>query len=146
MRPLLSGSGSRKQFSTSSASATTISDESTKYLRTIRDYIRFATSHLRSAKVAFGQGSTSATEDAMWLVLGSLNLPLHSADTDLFLDANLTPEEISTVMKNLRRRVEQRTPTGYITNRAVFGSYEFYVDERAIIPRSCSFSFPDPAL
>lgn len=112
-------------------------DDVAAHLRTPRDFIRFSTSKLRDAKVAFGQGSSSATADAIWLVLGTLNLPLTVGEDGLFLDANLTPDEAGRILHNLRRRIDERIPTGYIINRAIFDNYEFYVDERTIIPRSC---------
>lgn len=102
--------------------------------RTLRDLLRFAVSRFNSAKLFFGHGSSNAFDEAAYLILHTLNLPLDRLDP--FLDARLLPEEIEAVLKVIERRAVQRVPAAYLTNEAWLGDYRFYVDERVIVPRS----------
>lgn len=108
--------------------------EAAAQLRTVRDWLRFAVSRFREAGLAYGQGSTNAYDEAAWLILHALHLPLDRLEP--FLDAALTPAEAEDVAKLLRRRVEERIPVAYLTREAWLGEFRFYVDERAIVPRS----------
>lgn len=103
-------------------------------LRTVRDLLRFAVSRFGEANLAFGHGCASAFDEAAYLVLHTLHLPLERLDP--FLDATLTPAEIDAVLDVLKRRVEQRIPAAYLTHEAWLGEFRFYVDERVIVPRS----------
>nr|WP_051057680.1 50S ribosomal protein L3 N(5)-glutamine methyltransferase [Herbaspirillum sp. B39] len=82
----------------------------------------------------FGHGSSNALDEAAYLILHTLKLPLDQLDP--FLDARLLPEEIASVMRVIERRSKDRVPAAYITNEAWLGAYRFYVDERVIVPRS----------
>ncbi len=105
-----------------------------RQLATVRDLVRFGTSRFREAGLAFGHGSDNALDEALYLVLHALSLPPDRAE--LFLDARLTPNEIRVVLELLQRRVRERRPAAYLTQEAWIGPHRFYIDERAIIPRS----------
>ncbi|XYJ12169.1 50S ribosomal protein L3 N(5)-glutamine methyltransferase [Telluria sp. B2] len=101
---------------------------------TPRDLLRYAVTRFNAAKLFFGHGSAEAFDEAAYLVLHTLKLPLDRLDP--FLDAKLLPEEVLQVLSVIERRATERVPAAYITNQAWLGSYEFYVDERVLVPRS----------
>ena len=103
-------------------------------LRTIRDVLRYAVTRMNEGGVFFGHGQVDAVDEALFLVLRSLQLPIERAD--LFLDAFLTHAEINALIQAIDQRVRKRTPAAYILREAWLQGYKFYVDERAIIPRS----------
>lgn len=103
-------------------------------LITIRDYIRFGVSALRLHDVHLGHGSNDPFAEATALVLQTLGLDW-SADAEI-LDAKLLPSERRAVVELIRRRVNERTPLGYLLNLAYFAGLPFYVDERVLVPRS----------
>ena len=103
-------------------------------LRTIRDVLRYAVTRMNEAGVFFGHGQLDAVDEALFLVLRSLHLPIERAD--LFVDAFLTHAEINSLIQAIDQRVRKRTPAAYILREAWLQGYRFYVDERAIIPRS----------
>jgi len=103
-------------------------------LLTIRDWTRYAASAFTRAHLAFGQGSASAVEDAVWLVTHALALPRDGLDR--FFDARITAAERDALLAVLRRRIEDREPAAYITGEAWLGDFSFRADRRAIIPRS----------
>ena len=106
----------------------------TSSLKTVRDMLRLAVSRFTAAKLSFGHGSANAYDEAAYLVLHTLNLPLDTLDP--FLDARLLPEEIDAVHKVIDRRVNERVPAAYITHEAFMHGLRFYVDSRVIVPRS----------
>ncbi|GAB3550975.1 50S ribosomal protein L3 N(5)-glutamine methyltransferase [Noviherbaspirillum agri] len=101
---------------------------------TLRDLLRYAVTRFNSAKLFFGHGSSNAFDEAAYLILHTLNLPLDKLEP--FYDARLLPEEIAAVLKVIERRAVERVPAAYLTNEAWLGDYRFYVDERVIVPRS----------
>ncbi len=101
---------------------------------TVGDWLRHAVSRFDEAGLSFGHGTTCARDEAAYLILHTLKLPLD--DLDPFLDRALSAEEIEAVSRVLCRRVEQRVPAAYLTNEAWLGEFRFYVDERVIVPRS----------
>ncbi len=103
-------------------------------LSTVRDLIRYAVSQFTAGQIFFGHGSTNAWDEAVYLVLHSLALPLDQLEP--FLDARLLEEERAKVLDVIRRRVEERLPAAYLTHEAWLGEHRFYVDERVIVPRS----------
>jgi ribosomal protein L3 glutamine methyltransferase len=103
-------------------------------LRTVRDLLRLAVSRFTAARLSFGHGSANAYDEAAYLVLHTLNLPLDTLDP--FLDARLLPEEVDAVLKVIDRRVTERVPAAYITHEAFMHGLRFYVDSRVIVPRS----------
>ncbi|MBK9245906.1 MAG: 50S ribosomal protein L3 N(5)-glutamine methyltransferase [Burkholderiales bacterium] len=103
-------------------------------LRTIRDVLRYAVTRMNEAGVFFGHGQADSVDEALFLVLRSLQLPLERAD--LFLDAFLTHAEINTLLQAVDQRARKRVPAAYILREAWLQGYKFYVDERVIVPRS----------
>lgn len=101
---------------------------------TVRDLLRYAVSRFNAAQLFFGHGSQNAFDEAAYLILHTLKLPIDRLDP--FLDARLLPQEIEAVLKVVERRVVERIPAAYLTNEAWLGNYRFYVDERTIVPRS----------
>ena len=101
---------------------------------TPRDLLRYAVTRFNAAKLFFGHGSAEAFDEAAYLVLHTLKLPLDRLDP--FLDAKLLPEEVLQVLSVIERRTSERVPAAYITNEAWLGTYAFYVDERVLVPRS----------
>ena len=108
--------------------------EAAANLHTVRDCLRFAVSRFYQAKLFFGHGSSDAYDEAVYLILHTLHLPVDTLAP--FLDARITPFERYEVLNILRQRVEQRIPAAYLTHQAFLGEYSFYVDERVIVPRS----------
>jgi ribosomal protein L3 glutamine methyltransferase len=108
--------------------------EAAQTLHTVRDYLRFAVSRFNEAKLFFGHGSTDAYDEAAYLILHTLHLPLDRLEP--FLDARLTDSERTEVLNIIHRRVEHRIPAAYLTHQALLGEFSFYVDERVIVPRS----------
>ena len=108
--------------------------EARTQLRTLRDLLRYAVSRFGEAKLFFGHGSGSAYDEAAYLILHTLHLPLDLLDP--FLDAKLTDSEINSVVQIVERRVRLRVPAAYLTQEAWLGDFKFYVDERVIVPRS----------
>jgi ribosomal protein L3 glutamine methyltransferase len=108
--------------------------DDTHELRTLRDWLRFSVSAFNEAELSFGHGSDNAYDEAVYLALHTLHLPLDTLEP--FLDAQLTARERQALLDLLRRRVEQRVPAAYLTNEAWLGEFHFYVDERVIVPRS----------
>ena len=102
--------------------------------KTIRDMLRYAVSRFNHEKLFFGHGSANALDEAAYLILHTLHLPLDKIDP--FLDARLLPQEIDAVLSVIDRRATDRVPASYITHEAWLGTYNFYVDERVIVPRS----------
>jgi ribosomal protein L3 glutamine methyltransferase len=100
----------------------------------VRDCFRFAISRFNEAKLFFGHGSDNAYDEAAYLVLHTLHLPLDQLEP--FLDARLTQSEVYEVLNIIEKRVEQRIPAAYLTHQAWLGEHAFYVDERVIVPRS----------
>lgn len=103
-------------------------------LKTVRDLLRFAVSQFNQAELFFGHGSDNAHDEAAYLILHTLHLPLDTLDP--YLDAVLLEAEVKKVLSLVRRRVEERIPVAYLTNQAWQGEFDFYVDERVIVPRS----------
>ena len=106
----------------------------TTLFTTPRDLLRYAVTRFNDAKLFFGHGSAEAFDEAAYLILHTLKLPLDKLDP--FLDARLLPEEVLQVLAVIERRAIERVPAAYITNQAWLGTYAFYVDERVIVPRS----------
>src|SRR3954471_17390302 len=103
-------------------------------LKSVLDFVRYAASRFAAAKLAFGQGTRDAVEDAMFLVCEALHLPKDSAEA--FLAARLTAAERQLVFGLIKKRARTRTPAAYLVKRAYLQDHAFYVDERAIVPRS----------
>ena len=109
-------------------------DDITSELVTLRDYWRYAISRFNAADLSYGHGTTTASDDAAYLLLDSLELPIDALDP--FLDARLLPEERRMLAERIETRVSTRKPSSYITGRAYIQGVRFHVDERVIVPRS----------
>ncbi len=97
-------------------------------------WLKFATALLEKTGVALGQVATDAHDEALYLVLHTLGLPLESGPAAL--RRPLKPEERARLEAVFRRRVVDRVPSAYLTREAWLGPHRFFVDERVIIPRS----------
>ena len=89
---------------------------------------------LEAAGVAFGHGTTNAHDEAVWLALWKLGLPLD--ELDAHAQRELQPDEEQAVRALLQERIATRKPAAYLTREAWLQGVPFYVDERAIVPRS----------
>ncbi len=109
---------------------------------TVFELVADAERQLQDAGVAFGHGTTNAFDEAAWLVLWRLGLPLDTpldgpqGDPDLMANRPVTPVEQAQVATLLRARIETRKPAAYLTREAWLQGVAFYVDERTIVPRS----------
>ena len=113
-------------------------------LETLRDWLRWAVSRFNEAGLAFGHGSAQAYDEAAYLLLHALHLPLDRLEP--FLDARLTQAERQSVAQIFSRRIEDRVPAAYLTREAWLGEFRFYVDERVIVPRSFIAELLGPGL
>ena len=109
-------------------------DQAQKELSTLRDLMRFAVSRFTEAGLFFGHGTDNAWDEAAYLLLHTLHLPIDRLDP--FMEARLTGDERDALLKMIKRRITERVPAAYLTNEAWLGEYRFYVDERVIVPRS----------
>ncbi len=109
-------------------------DEAVAHLTTIRDFIRFGVTALRTHEVHLGQGTEDFFAESAALVLQTLSLDW-SADEQI-LDSRLLPSEKRAVVELIAKRINDRIPLGYLLNVAYFCNEPYYVDERVLIPRS----------
>jgi len=109
-------------------------DERLAVFSSVRDLFRYAVSRFNGADLAYGHGATNAVDEAAFIVLEGLKLPIDALDP--FLDARLTRAERARLIALIDARVATRKPAAYLLNRAYIQGVPFYVDERAIVPRS----------
>jgi ribosomal protein L3 glutamine methyltransferase len=110
------------------------SDEIVETFVSLRDFFRYAISRFNGADLAFGHGAANAIDEAAFLLLEALRLPIDTLDP--FLDARLTLAERKRLLSLIEARVTTRKPAAYLLNRAYIQGEPFYVDERVIVPRS----------
>ncbi len=110
------------------------SDERIDLFQTPRDWLRYAIGRFRGANLAFGHGATTALDEAAYLILEGLHLPIDTLDP--FLDAKLLISERRRLDALIEARATTRKPAAYLVNRAYIQGVPFYVDERVIVPRS----------
>ncbi|HKU99135.1 MAG TPA: 50S ribosomal protein L3 N(5)-glutamine methyltransferase, partial [Vineibacter sp.] len=101
---------------------------------TVRDVLRYAVSTFRAAELHFGHGTSTALDEAAFLILESLHLPID--DVNAFADARLTAREKTLLGERIALRIEKRLPAAYLTGRAYLGGVPFRSDKRALVPRS----------
>ena len=101
---------------------------------TLGDWLKHAITRYKETGAALGQVATNAHDEALYLILRTLALPLDSDPS--VLKRKLSTSEAMAVEHVLSRRLDDRTPAAYLTREAFLGEYRFYVDERVIIPRS----------
>ncbi|MCL6363998.1 50S ribosomal protein L3 N(5)-glutamine methyltransferase [Pectobacterium carotovorum subsp. carotovorum] len=109
-------------------------DEAVSELHTIQDMLRWAVSRFNAANVYYGHGTDNPWDEAIQLVLPSLYLPLDIPE-DMYTSRLITSER-QRIVERVIRRVNERIPVAYLTNKAWFCGLEFYVDERVLVPRS----------
>jgi len=106
----------------------------TSQLATLRDWLNFAEDAYARANLALGQIATNAHDEALYLILRTLALPLDSDARTL--DTRIAPAQRIALRAMLQRRIIDRTPAAYITREAFLNDHRYYVDERVLIPRS----------
>lgn len=105
-----------------------------KELDTIKDLLRWMVTQFESHKLFYGHGTDNAWDEAIALLLFYLKIPVENLG--LVLDAKLLANEKQDLAEFIERRVKQRLPLPYITQKAWFADLDFYVDNRVLIPRS----------
>ncbi len=111
-------------------------------MTTVLEAIQAGAKQLTDANVAFGHGTTNAFDEAAWLVLWKMGLPLDSSLEDPKIDENsvanrpLARDLVASIATLFIARIESRKPAAYLTQEAWLQGIPFYVDERAIVPRS----------
>jgi ribosomal protein L3 glutamine methyltransferase len=109
-------------------------EEAMQELQTIADFLRFGISEASKEGLFYGHGTDNVQDDIWALVLGSLFLP---PDTEfMLLQSRLTTAEKSLLVERLMSRILDKVPVPYLTNTAYFCGLPFYIDKRALIPRS----------
>ncbi|MFY2508040.1 50S ribosomal protein L3 N(5)-glutamine methyltransferase [Vibrio pectenicida] len=109
-------------------------EEAVSELHTLQDMIRWTVSRFNAANLFYGHGTDNAWDEALQLILPTLYLPI---DVPPYaLNSRLTSSERLRVVERVVKRINERTPTAYLTNRAWFCGLDFFVDERVLIPRS----------
>jgi ribosomal protein L3 glutamine methyltransferase len=101
---------------------------------TLIELVEAGAAKLEAAQVAFGHGTTNAFDEAAWLVLWRLGLPLDDLDGNAAMA--VSPQEQESVFELIGERIASRKPAAYLTREAWLQGVPFYVDERAIVPRS----------
>jgi len=101
---------------------------------TVRDWLRYAVSRFRAANLCFGHGTSDAIDEAAYLILHTLQLPVDQLEP--WLDAQLLPAERQALATVIEQRITTRKPASYLTNEAWIQGHSFFVDERVIVPRS----------
>lgn len=109
-------------------------DEAVKDLHTLQDMLRWAVSRFNAADLYYGHGTDNPWDEALQLLLPTLYLPL-DFPADMY-GSRLTLSERQRVVERVIRRVNERLPVAYLTNKAWFCGLEFFVDERVLVPRS----------
>lgn len=102
--------------------------------QTVGDWLEWAVRAYTRKKIALGQVADNAHDEALYLLLRTLDLPLESPRS--VLRRKPTPEQAARLGEVFRRRIDERVPAAYLTREAFLGGHQFYVDERVIIPRS----------
>ena len=103
-------------------------------LRTLLDFVRYAVSRFTEAKLVFAHGTTDPVAEAAFLVCETLHL--HPDQFEHFATARVTAAEGKQILDLIARRVTTRKPAAYLVNKIYMRGLPFYVDERAIVPRS----------
>jgi ribosomal protein L3 glutamine methyltransferase len=103
-------------------------------LITLRDWLRLAVSRFNAAGLAYGHGTATALDEAAYLLLHTLHLPVDQLEP--WLDARLPMADRRALREIIERRIATRKPAPYLTSEAYVQGRSFYVDERVIVPRS----------
>jgi ribosomal protein L3 glutamine methyltransferase len=132
--PAISLGAAKRESRVSDQAKNSGSDDTPDAFVTLRDFFRYAVSRFNGAELAFGHGTTNAVDEAAFLLLEALHLPIDTLDP--FLDARLLPAERARLTALIEARVSTRKPAAYLLNRAYIQGEPFFVDERVIVPRS----------
>ena len=116
-------------FARAADPATAIDD-----LVTVRDWLRYAVTRFSAARLVYGHGTSNALDEAAFLILSALDLPIDQLDP--WLEARLVREERMRLLDLVERRISTRRPAPYLVGAAWIGPHRFLVDERVIVPRS----------
>ena len=108
--------------------------EAARELLTLRDFLRWAVSSFEAAGLVYGHGAVDALDEAAFIVLEGLRLPVDRLDP--CLDARLLPFERARLAALIEARIATRKPASYLVRKAYIRGVPFYVDERVIVPRS----------
>jgi ribosomal protein L3 glutamine methyltransferase len=103
-------------------------------LATILDHVRYAVSQFRAAELVFAHGTTDPVAEAAFMVCEALHLPPDRFD--VFAGARVAPDEQKHIFDLIEARVRTRKPAAYLLQKGYLRGVAFYVDERAIVPRS----------
>lgn len=105
---------------------------------TVAELIASGASQFTEAKLAFGHGTNSARDEATWLVLWALGLPLDTPLEGEDSKANMPVAlaDVERIAMLFAERIRTRKPAAYLTHEAWLQGVSFYVDERVIVPRS----------
>jgi ribosomal protein L3 glutamine methyltransferase len=103
-------------------------------MSTVIELIEAGAQQLADAGVSFGHGTSNAFDEAVWLVLWRLGLPLD--ELDAVADRPVAPADAARIAALFAQRIETRQPAAYLTKEAWLQGVAFYIDERAIVPRS----------
>lgn len=100
--------------------------------------IEACAARLAEAGVSFGHGTTNTLDEAAWLVLWQLGLPLDTLldGDDSLADTPVAADKQALVQALVAERISSRKPAAYLTHEAWLQGFAFYVDERVIVPRS----------
>ncbi len=101
---------------------------------TISDFLRLAVRRFARARLSYGHGTDNARDEAAFLILAGLRLPIDRLDR--VIDRTLGARERRRVEALIDARIATRKPAAYLLHRAYVGGVPFYVDERVIVPRS----------
>jgi ribosomal protein L3 glutamine methyltransferase len=115
-------------------SSNTAIDQAREELCTLRDLLRFTVSYFSQSDLCLGHGLPTTYDEAAHLILHTLHLT--PDQLDIFMDTRLTRNERAQILRSIERRVNEKIPVAYLTHEAWLGDFNFYVDERVIIPRS----------
>jgi len=109
-------------------------NEICKELKTLTDFMRWGASQFVEADLSYTHGMSSPLDEAVYLVLRSLKLPVDTPE--IYWSSNLTQSEKETILNVLMERIQKRIPAAYITNEGWFAGLQFFIDERVLVPRS----------
>lgn len=109
-------------------------EEAVSELHTLQDVIRWTVSRFNAAGLFYGHGTDNAWDEAVQLILPTLYLPIDVPSH--VLNSRLTSSERLRIVERVIKRINERTPTAYLTNKAWFCGLGFFVDERVLVPRS----------
>jgi ribosomal protein L3 glutamine methyltransferase len=116
------------------SSSEAATDERLETLQTVRDWLRHAVSRFNAARLVYGHGTTRALDEAAFLILETLKLPIDEIEP--WLDARLLTSERVALRDIIESRIATRRPASYLTGTAYIQGRRFLVDDRVIVPRS----------